>query len=153
MGSLLQADTEWTPAPVTGPLGSSEPSVRCSVNSWDSRLNWSANRTCTPFLLGTQGLGLLQLTYLFLLCSITWSCAYSPGPLKIVPFSSQYGLWYKEREIKSNLFLWFTAQSGVWGWLEGIGMKNGFEELSNEMGYYIGELGKLNVEMRGEDWK
>lgn len=34
---------------------------------------------------------------------------------------------------------------------EGIGMKNGFEELSNEMGHYNGELGELNVEMRGED--
>lgn len=34
---------------------------------------------------------------------------------------------------------------------EGIGMKNGFEELSNEMGHYNGELGKLNVKMRGED--
>lgn len=30
-------------------------------------------------------------------------------------------------------------------------MKNGFEELSNEMGHYKGKLGELNVEMRGED--
>lgn len=71
--------------------------------------------------------------------------------LKLSPSALSMVCDTRKGKKKSNFFLWFTAQSGVWGWLKGIGMKNGFEELSNEMGHYKGELGELNVEIRGED--
>lgn len=74
VGSLLQEDAEWIPAPMSSPLDSPEPSVWHSINFWGSRPNLSRNKTCKPFLLGTQGPGLLQLTDLFLLYWITWSC-------------------------------------------------------------------------------